>query len=830
MSGANSLQGGLTRRSFLKTTGVAAGAAALIGTGSITALADFSPGQVEAEGETLCHCVCRGNCFGFCNLNVHVRDGRVVKTSKWQLPETPEYTRICQRGLTHPERIYNHNRLKYPMRRIEGTERGAGQWERISWDEAIDEIATKIKDIQVEYGKQAVAFMGLSGNYGYLVSHMYTRLQSLLNATAVQPNNDIAQCVAADKLFGVSLLENNEATDMVNADTIILNGSNLTDSIVHTWHFLKEAQAEGVKIIVIDPTYNVLASKADEWVPIRPGSDLAMFLGIMNIIKEKDAIDEDFMIRRTVAPFLVREDDGMFLRRSDMGTAPTDTGEVDEVSGEPVMYDPYMVLEGGKLKSVDEAVEPELFATYTADGIACTTAFKFQMDEIAEWTPEAASEATDIPVEKLYELADYYTSGSVYSILGYGPINYINGAEMTAAAIMVHVLTGNLGKPGATIGPMYQVYSDLNYAYSYPVPNPSVPFPLIDWVNVAQGAELAGEVRAIKMAFFYCGNPVHTAPTTGDWKNIIIPSLDYIVVADSAMTDTASFADLVLPIAQQFEFIDFATDTYGGVEYNEKAIDPPFEAKSDADIVRLLAAKLELDEYFQETDEDICKLSLETPTNIEKGLTWEALKENKWMRAYGDEPYIAYPQAHAEEAFATPSGRIEFYCEHPAVVWGRVTTKVPTEADVKQARLAARWQEPSENWYKNDIMKKYPLSFLSQRNRFRVHSQFFSVDMLKEISPEPVLYVNPADAQERSIEDGGYVEAYNDRGHCVAKAVYSEAVRSGSVVYPKGWQIYEFKAGSWSELLNPDFSMWSTANNFGDAVCDIRPWIGEGEE
>lgn len=802
MSGANSPQGGLTRRSFLRTTAAVTGAAALTGAGSMTALAEYNPGQVEAEGEHLARCVCRPNCFGYCNINVHVRDGKVVKTSKRELPEFPEYSRICQRGLTHVERIYNEERLKYPMRRVEGTDRGAGEWERVSWDEAIDEIATKITETQDKYGKQAVAFCSLTGNYGTAVTAMYNRLKCLLGVSTAQPCNDIAIGYAG-KIIGDGN-DANELTDAVNADTIIVYGANITDAQVHHWHHLKKAQANGTKIVVVDPSYTVIASKADRWISIRPGSDTLLYFGMMNIMMERGAIDEEFMANRTVAPFLVREDDGAFLR-DDAGNC--------------------LVLEGDSLKAADEAAKPELFAEYVVDGVKCSTALKLQMDIIAEWTPEIVSEKTDIPVETINELVDYYLSGSVYAILGYGPLNYQNGAQMAAAGFMTSFLCGNYGKPGSTYGMLWSFYMGYDYTYGSPVANTTMSFSTIDWVNIAQGSKLMGQDFPVKMAYFYFANPVNTAPNVSDWRDIIFPSLDYIVVADSAMTDTARFADLVLPTAQHFECEDFTTASCTfSMSYNEKAIDPPFEAKSDCDIVRIIADKMGLGGYFEEDDEELCRQLFEIPSNLEMGYSWENLKEKGFLRWAPKETHIAYP-----EKFGTATGRAEFYTEAPKANFGRVGTRVPTEEEVQREHLMIRWEEPSENWYENEKMKEYPLSFLSFRGRFRVHSQYFTVGILHEIDPEPILYVNPIDAQARGVEDGGYVEAFNDRGHAVGRAVYSEGIRPGTVAYPKGWQISQHKAGSWSELLNPDFSLWTHANNFPDCICDIRPWNEEGE-
>ena len=258
MSEANSSQtrtphGGLTRRGFLKTTGVLAGAATVgtLGGSALTAFADTgSSGVTDAAGEQVYRGVCRPNCFAFCHLNVHVHDGKVMKTTRAPY-NYPCYDRICQRGLSHVQRIYDPQRLQYPMRRAEGTERGAMQWERVSWDEALDEIAKNIKDIQAKYGESAVAFFTQSGNQSLGITSAYSRLIALLNASNIGPCLDMGSyygmyAVAGNyisPLMGMMMWNGNEPTDAKNAKTIVVWGANITDAQVQNWHLIKEAMA-----------------------------------------------------------------------------------------------------------------------------------------------------------------------------------------------------------------------------------------------------------------------------------------------------------------------------------------------------------------------------------------------------------------------------------------------------------------------------------------------------------------------------------------------------------------------------------------------------------
>lgn len=478
MSGATSSHSGLTRRSFLKATGAVAGAAAVTGvaTPTLQALAaDYESGQKESEQERIFRGVCRPNCFAFCHLNVHVRDGKVVKTSRAPYNEKC-YDRICQRGLSHVHRIYDPARLQYPMRRVEGTERGAGEWERVSWDEALDEIAGKIKSIQTEFGESAVAFLTASGNQSCAITSAYGRLSSLMNASSIGACLDMGsyygmQAVAGlyiSPLMGLQMWEGNEPTDAKNAKTIVVWGANITDAQVQNWHLVKEAMQGGTKLVVIDPVYTQIASKADRWIPIRPGSDTLLKYALMNVVLEKDAQDVAYLQQHTVAPFLVRSDTGMFVRRSDTGIAPVPTGVMNPTTGKEVMDDPYMVLSNGELVSVDETSAPDIEGSYELDGVKCRTAYALLKEEILDHSPEKVSELTEVSVDDIYELAEICMDTPVYHYEGYGPQAYNNGGHTTMAGLTLCALLGNLGKPGASYGAFWGVHMGVNPAYAAP--------------------------------------------------------------------------------------------------------------------------------------------------------------------------------------------------------------------------------------------------------------------------------------------------------------------------------------------------------------------------
>ena len=225
-------------------------------------------------------------------------------------------------------------------------------------------------------------------------------------------------------------------------------GANITDAQVQNWHLVKEAMQGGTKLVVIDPVYTQIASKADRWIPIRPGSDTLLKYALMNVVLEKDAQDVAYLQQHTVAPFLVRSDTGMFVRRSDTGIAPVPTGVMNPTTGKEVMDDPYMVLSNGELVSVDETSAPDIEGSYELDGVKCRTAYALLKEEILDHSPEKVSELTEVSVDDIYELAEICMDTPVYHYEGYGPQAYNNGGHTTMAGLTLCAV-GQFGQAGS---------------------------------------------------------------------------------------------------------------------------------------------------------------------------------------------------------------------------------------------------------------------------------------------------------------------------------------------------------------------------------------------
>lgn len=811
MSKANSSQRGLTRRSFLKTTAAVAGAATIAGASSpLTALAETQD-QGSDPVESVCIGVCRPNCFSYCPLKVHVRDGKVVKISRSDFKD-PYYNRVCLRGLSHVARIYDPGRVKYPVRRV--GERGEDQWERIAWDEAIDMIVETWNRHRSEFGDRSVVFIGTSGNMG-LANGFYfggfPLLRNLINATGIGTDVDAALTHGVNRVVGnAGQWVGNEPRDMVNAKTIIAWGANITEAQPQEWHCVAEAMEQGVKLVVIDPTFTRLASRADKWVPVRPGSDPALQLSMMQVIVDEGLVDERFLKDHTVAPFLVRSDTKTFLRMSDLGAdeAGDPAAVIDSLTGEPA--------------SSQSCSEPDLRAETVVNGIACTTAYNLLLEEVSQYPPDVAEGITEVPAETIIELARIAADGPVTHRVGFGPQAYTNGVHAAHAGMTLCALTGNIGYPGASYGANWQMLTSFNFDLLRPTgASTSKSIPILVLPEVMRTGTFMGEDYPLKSAMIYCTNPVSTRVGATEFLEDFIMKLEFVVVADTMFTDTARYADIVLPAAHWFEVEDvIAAGQSHYAEISEKAVDPLYEAKSDLDMARLLCAKLGFNGVIPDTDEEYLRQVLDCPSCANLGISYDALKREKQIRYFSEEqnPFIAW----AGNKFLTPSGRMEFYLENP-----KTREDYGQDIDVDRERLP-RFFPPDEAWLDDPLYEKYPFVLLSERPKFRVHSQWFSTEWLRELDPEPIVKINPADAAAKGIADGDYVEVLNDRGHCVAKAVFSEAVRRGTLIYPKNWQRNQHVEGSWSELMNPAFDPVGMNQSFMDNLADVRPWAQEG--
>lgn len=796
----------ISRRSFLRGS-LAAGA--LGGAGSLVAgcaaqsagdLADTAPAVVPEE--QVFPGVCRGGCGGGCQMNVHVRDGKIVKTSRRELSNS-ETTRVCNKGLTHALRVYDENRIKYPMRRT--GERGADEWERITWDEAIATIVDAWKNTVETDGPAANAFMKGSGNITP-DAHMGLRLQSAMGATLIDPAQDRAMYVAGPAALGYSnRFCGSGLEDVANSKHLLIWGFNATEANTCWAHYILRAQQQGTKMVVIDPSYTIMASKADLFVPIHPGTDGALAFGMMVALLEEELVDEGFLREQTVAPLLVRDDNGAYLRLSDIGRAEAGSAE-DGI---------LVAAADGTYGLPSDISEPVLNGSFTVEGISVTTAYDLLLERIHQWTVDSASAVCDVPADTIRELARMMADGPSAIAPGLGLDHYTNGVATYQAMFAMTMMAGQFGKPGTGAKGTFAIESSqgwMPYGLNVVPDAPeSCTFYSPGLLNCMESGKYGDADINVKTLYIWNHNLFATQVGGVKWRSLI-EKLDLLVVADVVMTSTARYADIVLPACHYFECESGSGEGTRYVFYNAKAAEPLYESKSDFDIFRMLFDGMGLGEYAFDSIDDVYNAVFDNDVARSLDLTWDRVKEETAVNTLPDGNYVY----GADGVWNTPTGRLQFYQE-----------SIPLDTDYGQVidfmkERLPYWEPPMEGWRENALAEKYPLLFTSERSKFKVHSQYTKIPWFLELESEPYVMANPADCTDRGIEDGDYVRIYNDRGTCTLRVRFNDGTRPGMIVIDHGWDQDQFVEGFYCDLIGYNVTPVVANSYYFDALIEME--------
>jgi molybdopterin-containing oxidoreductase family molybdopterin binding subunit len=746
-------------------------------------------------------------------LDAHVRDGKMVYFAPAEVEDYRYgYHRCCSRGLSHAQRIYSQERIKYPMKRV--GERGKGEFERISWEEALDTIETEFKRIRREYGNEAIGFYGLSGQYGLLTMTLRDRFAKVMQMTNVAGWTDLATMIGITRSLGGQFWQQtNEIADYANAKTLIAWSVNPTEAQTQTWRFYADAIENGARLITIDPMFSIVASKSDTWIPLRPGSDPALVLSMMQVIISEGLYDLDFVTNKTVAPFLVKRSDKKFLREKDI---------LDGGSEAYLVWD----TQSGSARHFAEAQAPAIEGSFTVSGIAVDTAFSLLAKQIEGFTPEKQEEYTEVAPDVLRDLARTYATQTPSTIVcGFGADKYDNGHLTGHALATLAAITGNLGKKGAGVG-----------AHNRGVPaNPNVTDPwsssdehikggtnylqgnlsLMALPEIIETGQFNGTEYSLKALYITQANPISNVAHQKLWTETVFPAMEFIVVTDMTFCDTALYADILLPHAHWFEMMDIpSTGNSSYMMLSEQAAEPLYESKPDPEIWRLVCERFGEGEYFNKTQEEFLADFLDNDDARELGLTMDSLKEKHAVRSVPSELYIEYENG----TFDTPSGRAEFYLETPFTFYELGQDYVSAHDYLPE------FKPPHEAWPENPLYEKYPLVYITDHSKFRVHSQWWDVPWLLDLEGEPFVRINPLDAQARNIAQGNYVRIYNDRGEAVVKAVLTEGARPGVISLPRCGQVKQYVAGYYQQLTQTYINPITLNQSFFDVLVEVEKY------
>ena len=725
----------------------------------------------------------------YCVLKTIVKDGKIIRTEPCQYTGSEENeAHICQKGIMACRQPYNPERLTTPLKRV--GERGEGKWEEIGWEQALDEIAEKLAEQREKYGPESAAFWYLAASYPPqlgLAGVLMTRFIGLYGATMPMEGyglDDGPLYAGFYDMGNTYRYYNTDPRNFDSSDYIIVWGANPVEN-QHRWaKHIVEAKSRGAKIVDIGLLFDGTAGYADQFIPVKPGSDTALSLCMANLIVTRRQYNAAYLLEHTVAPFLVRDDTGEFMRDGEGNYLV-----VDKTHG--------LVAVTPGVKQVPGATELELEGSFDAFDVPCKTAFTRLEEHLAPYTPEYQEGITGVPAADAVRLADEYVAAERPYIMGALGLRYQNQGESYRSFYLLGMLVGSLGKPGAGVtsellGGGWPIFFN-----DAPIVMPNGPEGFkgrgvrqADWYEDIEN----NEDSPYKSLFVIGGNPVHNCPNRSRWIERVFPKLELIVDFDIWITDTGEYADYILPDCQPFERYDIVNmAAYNHIVLQEPAIAPPPEVHDPTDLFTGLAKRLGLGEYFDKTAEEWCEVRIQADdpmiANIDPPLTMERLKKEKAVRA-ATPPVLWDPFLGMD--FSTPSGRMEFYCERLLPVGAHLAQykepmEVPTEASKAEGR--------------NEV---YPYQFFSGRQRFFMQSLYTDDPVMVELSGgKPSARINPVDAKREGIVDGDKVEVYNQRGHVIAVCRLDEVIPPGTLQVWFGWRQRHFEEGTYAELLVP---------------------------
>jgi anaerobic selenocysteine-containing dehydrogenase len=629
---------------------------------------------------------CPHDCPDTCALTVQVSDGIAIKVTG-SSEHAPTAGVLCTKVARYTERTYHPERLLYPMRRI--GKKGQGRFERISWEEAIGAIVSRLAPIAGADPEQILPYsyggtMGLVQGDSMSMRFFHKIGASLLDRTICASAGTAGHEVTLGSRIGMDM----ELADQ--AKLIIFWGSNAITSSVHFWARAQEAKRRGAKLVAIDPYRSLTAEKCHTHVALLPGTDSALALGLMHVLIRDGMIDRDYVARHTLGFEGLSERVKLYDPAKVASICGITPREIETLAGLYATIRPALIranyglqrVRGGGMAMRNIACLPALVGAFrdAAGGLLLSTGGNFAIDKEALERPDLLETRRPRTI------------------------------NMTTI-----------------------------------------------------GHALLDADAPIKALIVYNSNPVAVAPDSSRVARGFAREDLFTVVLEHFQTDTADYADILLPATTQLEHLD-VVKPYGHyyMVANNPAIAPLGECKPNSEIFRMLAAAMGFtEECFKDSDETIAQAAMAKDWNF------EAVRSAGWQRI-GPAKGVA---RFADGGFDTPSGKVEFLSARAGELGlDPLPDYIPPLEDTRST--AAR---------------RYPLAMISPPARNFLNSSFVNVQSLRAAEGEPWLDIHPEDAAQRGVFDGKYVRVFNDRGSVELRARVTDRARLGVVVGLSVW-------------------------------------------
>ena len=704
-----------------------------------------TPQAVASSSSRNVIAACPHDCPDTCSMIVTVDNDKILEVRG--NPDHP-YTdgRLCVKINHYEERVHSTDRVMHPLKR-KGP-KGSGQFERITWDQAIKEISDRWKAIIAKSGPTAILPYSYLGTQGILNGlNVGDPFFNKLGAT-ISERTFCDSGASTAYMMTVGPTPGTDPESFAHSKYIILWACNTVSTNLHHWPIIDAAKKRGAKVIVIDPMKTRTSNHADWHIQIRPGTDTALAMGMINVVIAEGLIDKDYIDNYTVG-----------------------------------------------------------------------------FDELAErakdYPPEKVARITGIPADDVRKLArDYATTQPSVIRIGVAVERHRNGGQTVRALTCLPALVGAWRHVGGGILQLPIWAFPMNWGN---LMRPDFITPGTRVLNQWQlGQALTGEMKLdppIESICIYNANPLVVAPEQDKVIKGLLREDLFTVVSEHFITDTARYADIVLPATTQMEQeeIMFSWGHFY-LSYNNRAIKPQGECVTNTELFRRLAKAMGMDDpFFQRSDEQMIADSMDWANPALQGITIEDLKTKGFARLKLGTPDKYLP--HAEGKFPTPSGKVELKASMAA--GGNFVVPVFRQGSNDHQDGSPVDPLPGYVEYENDA--KYPLNIISPKNHSFLNSGYANIARQLGHAGDQYVMIHPNDAQARKIVDGGTVEVFNDTGRFRALAKVTEDVMPGVLASPLGYWASTSISGSTVNAVNSArFADLGRAPTFSECRVEVR--------
>ena len=759
---------------------------------------------------TTCKCNCGGN--HQCILKAHVKDGKVIRVEPddryntnagreddaityEQLIRTHLQRRPCEMGMAFHRYLYHPDRILYPLKRKPGTGRGEGHYVRISWDEALDTIAQKMTETRKKYGPHSIIT-------SYAPNNTAERLFSLWGAgvdswgwCSYDAARLMSHVIAGERGWEEAGYSSGSGADMLaHSKLIVLWGEDPTvghqgPAHMFAW-FIKMARERGAKVIIIDPRYSAAAQVlADQWIPIKPGTDRAMYMAMANVLFKEDLWDRDFIEKYVDQP-------GFEKWRSYV------LGVEDGVDRTPEWAEEKCAVPAETIRSLALAaatIRPAFLCNHWAvfrksDGEQSVNAFAALQAMLGYWGTPGAGPSIHLGSYRPVPVSPFFgPSDAEYQV----PKLYRSHFWADAVLLLDKVKSGELNEK--------------------------------EYMKMIGWREEPSYIKTFDPHFLFWGggskpygsNHVVTACNSSNNQIKAMNRMDFIVTMHSVMNPTVQMADIILP-ARDWMWEEASithSASYGAFEavnYCPGVVPPSGEVKSWVWVYTKLAQKLGIDpkKFFQyyTTDKNWDNDWEMAQQRTYMGLvdyykargkvlpTWDEFKNGQFINLdeLDDEPFTGWDaQLKEGKPFRTQSGKIEFYSRHIANEENRGKGRHLDHSGRPYDNLAADWGEMTPyptyrampRGIDDPLTSDYPLMLLTSHCRYRVHYLFWEHNWLRNHTYRHRVWINAVDAKSRGIKDDDMIKVYNGRGMVVMPAYVTSRIMPGIILIHSGGKV-----------------------------------------